>query len=102
MFSLAHTRTQPVGRKARCRRDVPRINIGADVWGESSIMAGVFQRWFSSTLHVGWGLCDRVCLVFVCRGGYCLGAVLLFMLGSSLGGVGPVRGLRGGRKKGVV
>jgi hypothetical protein len=28
-------------------------NIGADVWGESSIMAGVFQRWFSSTLHVG-------------------------------------------------
>ena len=28
--------------------------------------------------------------------------VLLFILGSSLGGVGPVRGRRGGRKKGGV
>jgi hypothetical protein len=30
------------------------------------------------------------------------GAFLLFILGSNLGGEGPVRGLRGGRKKGVV
>jgi hypothetical protein len=95
----------PVGRDRwggdRCGRDVPRINIGADVWGESSIMTGVFQCWFSSTLHVGWGLCDRVCLVVVCRGGYCLGGgVLLFMLGSSLGGVGQVRGLLGGERRG--
>jgi hypothetical protein len=80
---------------------LPRIHIGADVWGESSIMTGVYQRWCSSTLHIGWGLCDRVCLVLVCRGRYGLGGVfLLFILGSNLGGVGPVRGLRGGGRRG--
>ena len=74
---------------------LPRINIRADVWGESSIMTGVYELWCSSTLHIGWGLCDRVCLVLVCRGKYGLGVVvLLFILGSNLGGVGPVRGLR--------
>jgi hypothetical protein len=52
---------------------LPRIIIGADVWGESSIMTGVYQRWCSSTLHIGWRLCDRVCLVLVCRGKYGLG-----------------------------
>jgi hypothetical protein len=52
---------------------LPRINIGADVWGESSTMTGVYQRWCSSTLHIGWGLCDCVCLVLVCRGRYGLG-----------------------------
>ncbi len=52
---------------------LPRINIGIDVWGESSIMTGVHQRWCSSTLHIGWGLCDRVCLVLVSRGRYGLG-----------------------------
>jgi hypothetical protein len=34
----------PVGRdqwKSRCGRDVPRINIGVNVWGESSIMTDV-------------------------------------------------------------
>jgi hypothetical protein len=31
-----------------------RINIGTDVWGESSIMTGVYQRWCSSTLHIRW------------------------------------------------
>ena len=52
-------------------------------------------------MHIGWGLCDRVCLVLVCRGRYCFfGGVLLFILGSSLGGVGPVRGLRGGGRRG--
>ena len=35
---------------------LPRINIGADVWGESNIMTSVYQRWCSSTLHIGWGL----------------------------------------------
>jgi hypothetical protein len=24
--------------------ELPRIDIGADVWGESSIMTGVYQR----------------------------------------------------------
>jgi hypothetical protein len=58
-------------------------------------MTGVYERWCSSTLHIGWGLCDGLCLVLVCRGRYGLGGVvLLFILGSSLGGVGPVRGLR--------
>jgi hypothetical protein len=82
---------------------LPRINIGADVWGKSSIMTGVYQRWCSSTLHIGWGRCDRVCLVLVCRGRYGLGGVfLLLILESNLGGGGPVRGLWGGEKKGVV
>jgi len=76
---------------------LPRINIGANVWGEASIMTGVYERWCSSTLHIGWGLCGCLCLVLVCRGRYGLGGVfLLFILGSNLGGVGPVRGLRGG------
>jgi hypothetical protein len=77
---------------------LPRINIGADVWGESSIMTGVYERWCSSTLHIGWGLCDRLCLVLVCRDRYGLGGVFLHLiLGSSLGGVGPVwEGGRGG------
>jgi len=48
-----------------------RINIGTDVWGESSS-----------------------------RGRYGLGGwVLLFILGSNLGGVGPERGLRGGGRR---
>jgi hypothetical protein len=77
------------------------INIGADVWGESSIITGVYQRWCSSTLHIGWDLCDRLCLVLVGRGRYGFGGVfLLFILGSNLGVVGPVRGLRGGGRGG--
>jgi hypothetical protein len=61
---------------------LPRINIGVNVWGESSIMTGVYQGWCSSTLQIRWGLCDCLCLVLV------------------LGGVGPVRGLRGGGRGG--
>jgi hypothetical protein len=50
------------------------------------VMTGVYKRWCSSTLHIGWGLCDSLCLVLVCRGRYCLGGVfLLFILGSNLG-----------------
>ncbi len=80
---------------------LPRINIGANVWGESSIMTGVYERWCSSTLHIGWGLCDRLCLVLVCRGRFGLGGVvLLFILGSSLDRVGPERGLQGGGRRG--
>ena len=80
---------------------IPHIDIGTDVWGESGIMTGVYERWCSSALHIGWGLCDCLCLVLVCRGRYCLGGgVLLFILGSSLVGVGPVRGLRGGGRGG--
>jgi hypothetical protein len=84
---------------------LPRINIGANVWGESaesSIMTGVYQHWCSSTLHIGWGLCDRVCQVLVCGGRYGLGGGggLLFILGLNLGGVGPMRGLRGGGRRG--
>jgi hypothetical protein len=60
---------------------LPCINIGANVWGESSIMTGVYQRWCSTTLHIGWGLCDLVCQVLVCRGRYGLaGGGLLFIL----------------------
>jgi hypothetical protein len=52
---------------------LPLVNIGADVWGELSIMTGVYECWCSSTLHIGWGLCDRLCLVLVCRGRTVLG-----------------------------
>jgi hypothetical protein len=52
---------------------LPRINIHADVWGELSIMTCVFECWCSSTLHIGWGLCDSLYLVLVCRGRYGLG-----------------------------
>jgi hypothetical protein len=46
-------------------------------------------------------LSDRVCQVLVCRGRYGLrGVFLLFILGLSLGGVGPVRGLWGGGRRG--
>ena len=55
---------------------------------------------YSSILHVGWGLCDRLCLVLVCRGKYSFGGmVLLFILESILGGGGLVRGLRGGGRR---
>jgi len=78
---------------------LPRINIGANVRGESSIMTGVYERSCSSTLRIGWGLCVRLCLVLICRNRYGLGVVvLLFILGSNLGGVGPERGLRGERR----
>jgi hypothetical protein len=46
-------------------------------------------------------LCDRVCLVLVCRAGMVWGGGSS-LLASNLGGVGPVRGLRGGGNKGVV
>jgi hypothetical protein len=50
-----------------------RLDGTADVQGESSIMTGVYECWCSSTLHIGWGLCDRLCLGLVCRGRYGLG-----------------------------
>ncbi len=76
---------------------LPRINIGVDVWVKLSIMTGVYSRWFSSTLHIRWGLCDCLCLLLVCRGRYDLGGVfLLFILGPNLEVGGPVRGLWGG------
>jgi hypothetical protein len=83
---------------------LPRINIGADVWGKSSIMTGVYQRWCSSTLHIGWGLCDHVCLVLVCRGRYGLGGMVLLRLHSGIefGRSRTGEGSSGGRKKGVV
>jgi hypothetical protein len=60
----------------------PQINIGTNVWGESSIMTGVYEPWCLSTLHIAWGLCDSLCLVLVCRGRYGLGGVDL-LLGSN-------------------
>ena len=70
----------------------------------SNIMCGIGLarggRITSVTVY-GWGLCDRLCPVLVCKGRYGLGGggVLLFILGSKLGGVGPERGLRGGGRR---
>ena len=74
------------------------FSVGRDWWGGERIVGGVVPR-----INIGtWGLCDRLCrLVLVCRGRYGLGRVLLHLiLGSSLGGIGPVRGLRGGGRGG--
>jgi hypothetical protein len=82
---------------------LPRIDIGADVWGESSIMTGVYERWRSSTLHIGWGLCDRLCLVLVCRGRYGLGGGFSSRhSGIAFGWSRTGEGSSGGRKRGVV
>jgi hypothetical protein len=41
------------------------------VWGESGIMTGVYLRWYSSLFAlVLVGLCDRLCLLLVCKGRY--------------------------------
>ncbi len=82
---------------------LPHINIDDNVWGESSIMTGVCECWCSSTLHIGWGLCDRLRPVVVCRGRYGLGGG-----GSSLhsgiefGRSRTGKESSGGKKKGVV
>ena len=70
--------------------------VGRDRWGGERVV-GVLPL-----ISIGaWGLCDTLCLVLVCGGRCGLGGVvLLFILGSSLGGVGQVRGLRGGGRGG--
>jgi hypothetical protein len=83
--------------------DCALLHWPGDQLTESSIMTGVHERWCSSTLHIEWGLCDRLCQVLVCRGRYGLGKV-----GSSLhsgiefGRSRTGEGSSGGRKKGVV
>ncbi len=70
--------------------------VGRDRWGGEHVVGGVLPR-----ISIGtWGLCARLRLVLVCRGRYGLGGGLLFILGSSLGRVGQVRGLRGGGRGG--
>ena len=83
---------------------LPRINIGADVWGESSItgMTGVYQRWCSSTLHIGWGLCDRVCQVLVCRDSTVWRGCFFSSFWVEFGRSRTGEGSSGGRKNGVV
>jgi hypothetical protein len=44
------------------------------------ILSGVYERWCFSTVHIGWGLCDCLCLVLVCRGRYGLGGVVLLLM----------------------
>ena len=44
------------------------FSVGRDWWGEKRIVGGVPR------INIGtWGLCDRLCLVLVCRGRYGLG-----------------------------
>ena len=80
---------------------IPRIDIGTDVWGESGIMTGVYERWCSSALHIGWGLCDCLCLVLLCWGRYCLGVGVLHS-GIEFGRSRTCEGSSWGRKRGVV
>ena len=45
------------------------FSVGRDWWGGERIVGGVVPR-----INIGtWGLCDRLCLVLVCRGRYGLG-----------------------------
>ncbi len=83
---------------------LPRINIGTrlNVWGESSIMTGVYERWCSSTLHIGWGLCDCLCLVLVCRGRYSLGGCFFTSFCIEFGWSRTSEGSSEWRKRGVV
>jgi hypothetical protein len=84
------------------RRNSPGIwgaHVGLICEGSDSRNNTTEQNWHHSQSLDGTD--DRLCLVFVCRGRYGLGGVvLLFILGSNLGGVGPVRGLRGGGRGG--
>jgi hypothetical protein len=79
---------------------LPRINIGANVWGELSIMTGVYQRWCSSNSHIGWGLCDRLCLALVCRGRYCLGGWFFSSFWDRIGAEWDRKGVFGGEEEG--
>jgi hypothetical protein len=71
--------------------------VGRDLWGGERIVGG------GVTPHQNWQMgsvgssMSSSCLQGQVRFG---GGVLLFILGSSLGGVGPVRGLRGGGRRG--
>jgi hypothetical protein len=91
-----------------CCRGCGRRGVGVAAAGQAEGCVGVlrsrrchlrtgFQQYKSfvemctvsccPTLHIGWGLCDRVCQVLVWRGRYDLGGGrLLFILGSNLGG----------------
>jgi hypothetical protein len=52
---------------------------------------------------LGWGLCDRLCLVLVCKGRYGLErGVSSFHSGIEFGRSRTGKGSSGGRKKGVV
>ena len=81
---------------------LPRISIGAYVWVESNIMTGVYECWCSSTLHIGWGLCDSL------SSSSLRGQVRSGGWGSSLhsgiefGRSRTSEGSSGGRKMGVV
>jgi len=45
------------------------FSVGRAWWGGERVVGGVL-----SCINIGtWGLCDRLCLVFVCRGRYGLG-----------------------------
>ena len=61
------------------------------------------EGWCTSTLHIGWGLCDRVRLVLVCRGRYIFwGGGSSLHSGIEFGRSRTGEGSSGGRKKRVV
>ena len=78
------------------------VSIGADVWVESSIMTGVYECWCSSTLHIGWGLCDSLCLVLLCGGRYGLGVGFFSLFWDRVWADRTGEGSSEGRKRVVV
>jgi hypothetical protein len=85
---------------ATCQR-VSKTSCNCICLADSAAGVECSEGHFHCGSCIGWGLCDRLCSVLVCRGRYGLGGgILLFILGSNLGGVGPERGLRGGGRRG--
>ena len=77
-------------------------DVMSDVWVESSIMTGVYECWCSSTLHIGWGLCDSLCLVLLCGGRYGLGVGFFSLFWDRVWADRTGEGSSEGRKRVVV
>ena len=87
--------TPQLSAQPRPRPRGPSGSMG-DRWGGERVVGGVLPR-----ISVGtWGLCARLCRVLVCGGRYGVGEGFFSSSWASLGGVGPVRGLRGGGRGG--
>jgi hypothetical protein len=81
---------------------ITRINIGADVWGESSIMTGVCNSG-ARLLCTSDGVCVIVYVQFSSVGaGMVLGRGSSLHSGIEFGRSRTGKGSAGGRKKGVV
>jgi hypothetical protein len=74
------------------------FSVGRDWWGGERIVGGVLPR-----INIGtWGLCDRLCLVLVCRARTVWGGGSSLHSGIEFGRSRTGEGSSGGRKRGGV